>query len=74
LGKAGDMATIHDLIEDWIQIRSTLQRQLKQLESGDINPDLMVPKDAGETAAIRVRKCVEELNALLKEYSGADRT
>ncbi len=27
------MAAIHDLIEDWIQIRSVLQRQLRLLET-----------------------------------------
>ena len=68
------MATIHDLIEDWIQIRSTLQRQLKLLESGEIKPDLMVPRSAGETTAFRVKKCIDELNSLLKEFSGSDRT
>ena len=28
------MATVKDLVEDWIEIRSTLQRQLEMLESG----------------------------------------
>ena len=31
------MATVKDLVEDWIQIRSTLQRQLEMLESGQMH-------------------------------------
>ena len=27
--------TTNDLIEDWIQIRATLQRQVRMLESGE---------------------------------------
>ena len=30
------MTAITDLIEDWIQMRSTLQRQLKMLESSEM--------------------------------------
>ena len=31
------MATVKDLVEDWIAIRSTLHRQLEMLESGQMD-------------------------------------
>jgi hypothetical protein len=37
------MSAMSDLIEDWIQIRSTLQRQLKTLESLQGQAPLEVP-------------------------------
>ena len=39
------MSAMSDLIEDWIQIRSTLQRQLKTLESnqGQSPVDILWP-------------------------------
>ncbi len=63
------MAIVNDLVEDWIEIRSKLQRQLKMLESGET-----AISDATTQATIaRVKSWIGDLNALLKEYARADR-
>ena len=67
------MAIVHDFVEDWIEMRSKLQRQLKLLESGEMRTGTTVIDSTTETTIIRIKKCIDELNALLKEYSRADR-
>ena len=67
------MAAIHDLIEDWIQIRSTLVRQVKLLESNEMRQGAEVVDAATEAATARIRRCLDEMNALLKQFSGSDR-
>ena len=62
------MTAITDLIEDWIQMRSTLQRQLKMLESSEYAGDKISDSTIGDTI-VRVRRCIDELNSLLKEYA-----
>jgi hypothetical protein len=63
------VTAITDLIEDWIQMRSTLQRQLKMLESSEMHAgDKISDSTAGDTI-VRVRRCIAELNSLLKEYA-----
>ena len=63
------MTAITDLIEDWIQMRSTLQRQLKMLESSEMYAgDKISDSTIGDTI-VRVRRCIDELNSLLKEYA-----
>jgi hypothetical protein len=63
------VTAITDLIEDWIQMRSTLQRQLKMLESSEMHAgDKISDSTAGDTI-VRVRRCIDELNSLLKEYA-----
>jgi hypothetical protein len=62
------MTIIRDFVEDWIEIRSKLQRQLKLIETGT-----NVIGDTTETTKIRIKKLIDELNDLLKEYTHADR-
>ena len=63
------VTAITDLIEDWIQMRSTLQRQLKMLESSETYAgDKISDSTIGDTI-VRVRRCIDELNSLLKEYA-----
>jgi hypothetical protein len=63
------VTAITDLIEDWIQMRSTLQRQLKMLESSEMYAgDKISDSTIGDTI-VRVRRCIDELNSLLKEYA-----
>ena len=59
--------TTNDLIEDWIQIRATLQRQVRMLESGESHGS-----DATAATIAHLKTCISELNALLKEYSRVD--
>ena len=63
------MTTTTDLIEDWIQMRSTLQRQLKMLESGETHTGDKIPDSTPRDTAVRVRRCIDELNSLLKEFA-----
>ena len=67
------VTTITDLIEDWIQMRSTLQRQLKMLESSEMHTGDKISKSTTKDTTVRVRRCVDELNSLLKEYAIAPR-
>jgi len=68
------MAIIHDFVEDWIEMRSKLQRQLKLLESGKMGTGADVIGSTTEATIIRLKKWIDELNDLLKEYAHADRT
>ncbi len=68
------MAIIHDFVEDWIEMRSKLQRQLKLLESGKMGTGTDVIGSTTEATIIRLKKWIDELNDLLKEYAHADRT
>jgi hypothetical protein len=68
------MTTINDLIEDWIQMRATLQRQLKALEAGQITTGDAIVGSTTEDTIIRVKKWINELNTLLKEYTNAAQT
>ena len=67
------MPIIHDFVEDWIEMRSKLQRQLKLLESGKMGEETYVIGSKAEATAIRLKKWIDELNDLLKEYGPADR-
>ena len=68
------MAIIHDFVEDWIEMRSKLQRQLKLLESGKTDTGTNVIGSTTEATIIRLKKWIDELTDLLKEYAHADRT
>ena len=68
------MAIVHDFVEDWIEMRSKLQRQLKLLESGEMGTGNNVIGSTTEATKIRIKKWIDELNVLLKEYAHADRT
>jgi hypothetical protein len=63
------MSAMSDLIEDWIQIRSTLQRQLKTLESNQAHAPLDIPDEMRETTANHVKQWIADINSLLKEYT-----
>jgi hypothetical protein len=67
------MAIVHDFVEDWIEMRSKLQRQLKVLEGG-MGTEINVIGSTTEATKIRIKKWIDELNDLLKEYAHADRT
>ncbi len=67
------MTTVIDFVEDWIEIRAKLQRQLKLLQSGEMR----TRNAAGDTTAAtiqRIKSWIDELNGLLKEYSRAGGT
>lgn len=68
------MAVIHDFVEDWIEMRSKLQRHVKLIESGEMGTGTNVIGSTTETTIIRLKKWIAELNDLLKEYAHADRT
>lgn len=68
------MAVIHDFVEDWIEMRSKLQRQLKLVESGKMGTGADVVGSTTEATKIRIKQWIDELNDLLKEYVNADRT
>ncbi len=62
---------IKDLIEEWIQMRTILRRQLEQLKSGNVH-SATDGHDTTQETIIRIEKWIGELNALLKEHaSGA---
>ena len=63
------MVAINDLVEDWIQIRSTLQRQLKMLQSGEAWSKSYISENEKTATIARIKGCIEEMNALLKEYA-----
>jgi hypothetical protein len=57
---------IKDLVEEWIQMRSTLRRQLELLKSAEMHTGTNGSDTTQETIA-RIEKWISELNALLKE-------
>jgi hypothetical protein len=63
------MAEIKHLIEEWIEMRATLQRQLTMLESGEIRVGGNISDGATQATIARIKAWVDELNALLKEFS-----
>jgi hypothetical protein len=67
------MVTATDLIEDWIEIRSKLQRQLKVLEAGEMYRGDKISDSTAKATVERLKKCIGELNELLKEYGRVPR-
>jgi hypothetical protein len=65
------MVTATDLIEDWIEIRSKLQRQVKMLEAGQMHAGDEISTSTTTATVARLKKYVSELNELLKEYGRA---
>jgi hypothetical protein len=63
------MSAMSDLIEDWIQIRSTLQRQLKTLDSTESQRQLDIPDGMRETTVNQIKQWIADINSLLKEYT-----
>ena len=63
------MTEIKHLIEEWIEIRATLQRQLKTLESGERRTGVDISDSATRATIARIKQWIEELNSLLKAFS-----
>jgi len=63
------MTAMSDLIEDWIQIRSTLQRQLKTLESNQDQGPVDIPDEMREMTVNHIKQWIADINSLLKEYT-----
>ena len=68
------MATTNDLVEEWIQIRATVQRQLKMLESGEMHSGGATLESTTGATITRLKSWISDLNALLKEYARDNRT
>ena len=68
------LTVVHDFVEEWIEMRSKLQRQLKLLEASKKDAGAAVIGGATEATTRRLKKWIEELNDLLKEFAHADRT
>jgi hypothetical protein len=64
------MTKATDLIEDWIEMRGRLQRHLKMFEAGEMN---LGDENLTTATVERLKRCIAELNALLKEYAPAAR-
>ena len=67
------MTVINDLIEDWIQIRATLQRQIRMLESDDTQKATKSLGPATDETVAHLKTWVHDLNKLLKEHAGAQK-
>ncbi len=65
------MTEIKHLIEEWIEMRATLQRQLKLLESGELRKGGNISDCATRAVIARIKAWIDQLNALLKEFSRA---
>jgi hypothetical protein len=63
------MSAMSDLIEDWIQIRSTLQRQLKMLDFDETQGHLDITDGVRETTINHIKQWIADINSLLKEYT-----
>jgi len=63
------MTAMSDLIEDWIQVRSTLQRQLKTLESNQDQGPVDIPDEMREMTVNHIKQWIADINSLLKEYT-----
>ncbi len=63
------MPEIKHLIEEWIQMRATLQRQLKMLESGEIKASTNISDSTTQATITLLKTWIDELNSLLKEFS-----
>jgi hypothetical protein len=63
------MTEIKHLIEEWIEMRATLQRQLKMLESGEMRTGADIFDGATQTTIARIKGWINELNSVLKEFS-----
>ena len=63
------MPEVKHLIEEWIQMRATLQRQLKMLESGEVRTGNNISASTTQATIARIKEWIDELNSLLKEFS-----
>jgi hypothetical protein len=63
------MTEIKHLVEEWIEMRATLQRQLKMLESGEIRMGADISGATTQATVAQLKGWIDELNALLKEFA-----
>ena len=63
------MLTTVDLVEDWIGIRVTLQKQLKALEAGEMRTGADDLDARTGMIGARLKTIVAELTELLKEHA-----
>jgi hypothetical protein len=63
------MTGIKHLIEEWIEMRATLQRQLKMLETAEMRTGTNISESATQATIARIKGWIDELNSLLKEFS-----
>jgi hypothetical protein len=68
------MTLINDLIEDWIQIRSTLQRHIRMLEAEKEQNGTDIYGAKIDDTVGHLKAWVSALNKLLKEHSIAARS
>jgi hypothetical protein len=47
------MSTVHNFVEDWIEMRSKLQRQLKALESKEVSEVSIAVAGGGKVARLQ---------------------
>ena len=63
------MTEIKHLIEEWNEIRGTLQRRLRMLESGETRIGTNISDGTMQATIARIKRWIVELNSLLKEFS-----
>lgn len=64
------METVTNLIEDWIEMRSKLQRQMRSLETAQMRAgDHSLDATCTSATVSHLKRCISELNAVLKEHS-----
>ena len=68
------MVNLKDLIEDWIQMRSTLQQQAKVFKAGEMRFEGILPDSSMESVIAHIENCIAELNSLLKKFAGTNWT
>jgi len=67
------MPTIRYLIDDWIEMRATLKRQLELLETGQIHTGTDFSNARMQAAISKLTDCIVAIDALLEECVGAER-
>jgi len=60
--------TLKDQIEEWIEMRAKLQKQVKALEAGELQGGPKSINAATQTTVSHIKNCISELNKLLKEH------
>ncbi len=68
------MLTTVNLVEDWIEMRVALQKQLKALEAGEMRTGAEDLDAKTSMIGARLKKIVAELTELLKEHARDSRT
>ena len=71
------MTTRKNLVEDWIAVRAVLSAQVAALKTPDTIRGAETDRDGAATLATpgtlaRLKICIGELNALLKEHARLD--